>query len=100
MNAEFLFFCLITSFQITAIHVACWQGMILFGARNKAAKFLFTAGHSWLEKPLYDCLPCMASVWGLLFWWFDGLNYNPIQVVLCVSGINCLIQCVVNEEAA
>ena len=99
MSIYFLLFCLGTSLCITAIHVACWKGNVLFKARNTVGKFLYHSDLMWLEKPLYDCLPCMASFWGMLFWIADGMHHQPILVVLCVSGINCLIETVVHETA-
>jgi hypothetical protein len=95
---DLLIFCIITSLKITTIHVACWTGYILHGVRNSIAEILYTVKMRWLEKPLYDCLPCMASFWGFFFWWIDGGNYNLVDVVLITCGINCLIERVVFEK--
>lgn len=45
-----------------------------------------------LKKPLFQCAPCMSSVWGILFWTTgDSWYYYPIWVG-CVCGIVVVIQ--------
>ncbi len=40
----------------------------------------------WLIKPLYDCLPCMASFWTcIILWKID------IKAMLIVCGMNAII---------
>ena len=62
---DFLAFCFAASMAITAIHVAIvWDGMILHFIDTPRTRALPT----WLKKPLYDCMICMASVYTTLFW--------------------------------
>ena len=45
----------------------------------------------WLVKPLVACGPCMASVYGLAFYWSVGWEWYlyPIYVVI-LSGIQTM----------
>ena len=41
---------------------------------------------NWIVKPLYDCLPCMASFWTcIILWKID------IKSMLIVCGMNAII---------
>lgn len=78
---------IITSLKIVAIHVCCWQGMILGGIRP-----LLSFLPEWIKKPFYLCVICMASVWGTFFWVMDGryICIDTLWFVLVVCGINAL----------
>lgn len=41
---------------------------------------------NWIVKPLYDCLPCMASVWTIVL--TQSVN---IKDILIVCGMNAII---------
>lgn len=85
----------------TGVHVCFMEGMILYFLRKniEVLLFLFVAAITpfkwinkasdimeWTIKPLYDCLPCMASVWTcLILWQID------IKAILIVCGINAII---------
>lgn len=49
----------------------------------------------WIVKPLYDCVPCMSSVWGSIFYWFSRLHeqngfwFWPVHVI-CLCGLGSL----------
>lgn len=78
------------SLQITAIYIVFQQGNLLGWLRIKGANWLDARFGKltslYIQKPLWDCLGCMASVWGvLLSWSFD------LRILLCVCGINCII---------
>lgn len=94
---ETLFKCLVLSLMITAIHAAFLEGNILFPVKVKGAKlFEKLLGWKWakiVQKPLYDCLTCMASVWTIaLTWSFD------IKTILVVCGINVIIEKVLDND--
>lgn len=46
-------------------------------------------GAYW-SKPLFDCLPCMASVWGIYGWLFLQPKIDIITYVIALSGLNYL----------
>lgn len=42
--------------------------------------------YEWLIKPIYDCLPCMASVWTILI-----MREIDIKSIVIVCGMNAII---------
>lgn len=103
---------IILSLQITAIYIvfektmllgwfkgpvatAIDDGCIFFFEKIKASETLMKGKRlsRYIQKPLWDCLPCMASVWTIfLTWSFD------IRLILIVCGINILIDKFINDE--
>lgn len=81
---DFLLMCLQTSLQIVFIHILFWPGMILgFMRENRLTPFM--------QKPLYDCVICMTSVWGTLLWVFEWqMSINYFMFLFTVGGINVL----------
>lgn len=47
----------------------------------------------WLRKPLYDCPPCMASVWSIVSSWYFGLESigDIVPLALAVCGLNYIL---------
>lgn len=82
----------IIALQITAIHVAFWQGMILGWFSRWIANwydFIFGKKISMIiRKPLWDCLPCMSVIWTI------GLTRTfDIDLIFVVCGICAIIDC-------
>jgi hypothetical protein len=80
---------LTTSLKIIFMYGAMQEGEILFWLRRLFENFvsLFPVSvQFYLRKPLFDCMFCMSSVWGLTFillplpFWLD--------IILCVAGLN------------
>ena len=48
---------------------------------------------SFIRKPLYECMICMASVWTAVFWFAAGNHLRPclLMAMLIVCGINVII---------
>lgn len=66
----------------TGIHACFMEGMIFYNIRLERSIKV----PEWLLKPLYDCLPCMASLWTcLILWRID------IEAMLIVCGMNTII---------
>lgn len=88
----------ISSFAIIGLHVAMWEGMILF----PLSTFFewVTRKFKWARKPLYACAPCMASLWGSGIWFASGggLALDYVVFVCAVSGLNYLIISIANNE--
>jgi hypothetical protein len=42
------------------------------------------------SKPLFDCPPCMASVWGLIGWLYFVTDFHLIPYLLILCGLNAL----------
>lgn len=81
---------LILSLQITAIYIVFQQGMLLGWFRIMMANVLdkrFGMLRSrYIQKPLWDCLPCMASVWTIILMW-----KIDVRMILLVCGVNVII---------
>jgi hypothetical protein len=81
---------LILSIQITAIYTLFQQGMLLGWFRimcaNKIDRWFGLKWSRYIQKPVFDCLPCMASVWTIFL-----TNGFDIKLILTVCGINVLI---------
>ena len=45
----------------------------------------------YILKPLFDCPPCMASVWGLLGWFYFMPSLAIVPYILVLCGVNALI---------
>lgn len=82
----------ITSLVIIAIHILFLQGNILQHAKpylDKHCPLVF-------QNPLYNCLPCMASIWGTVAWfaihgvdvefWIDNMKWYLI-FIFSLSGL-------------
>lgn len=80
---------IIASLIITGLHFAFMQGNVLSPVRVFVANKLDAwIGKKWsaiVQKPLWNCMPCMASVWGLILL---GVN---IPAILAVCGLNVII---------
>ena len=46
---------------------------------------------NYLCKPLFDCPPCMASVWGLIGWFYFVTDLHLIPYLLILCGLNALM---------
>ncbi|MDF2381332.1 hypothetical protein JMG10_07640 [Nostoc ellipsosporum NOK] len=86
------------SLIITAVYEIFQQGMLLGWLRIAVANMLdelFGLKYSrYIQKPLWDCLPCMASIWTILL--TASIN---VELILVVCGINVIIdKLYLNEE--
>lgn len=81
---------IIISLQITAIYVLFQQGSLLGGVRiylsNMLDKYFSKVTSIYIQKPLWECLFCMSSVWTILL----TMSFD-IKLILCVCGANCII---------
>lgn len=75
--------------MITAVYTLFQEGNVLSWIRVAVANGLDKINQrasKYIQKPLWDCLPCMASVWGMLFSW--SIN---VELLLIICGLNVLI---------
>jgi len=88
----------ITSLKILFVWGAMQEGNILFILRRAMdwmIEPLPPRVFLIVRKPLYDCLFCMASVWGTILSWHvtnDHLSWLYVQFLFAVAGLNYLIQ--------
>ena len=93
---------ILTSLKILFVHAAMKEGMILFWLRriiDSVLQPLPVLLQLWIRKPLYECLFCMSSVWGMLFtidlW---SLTWEYLQFLMAVAGVDYIIQWLVMDE--
>lgn len=105
--AELWLLAVITSFKIVFVWAAMQEGMVLFWLRRviDIITYLLPAWvYLRIRKPLYDCLTCMAGVWGMIFTaeYFEW-SWQYLQLLFLIGGINylldCLIKSVFNDES-
>lgn len=80
---------LITSFEIIGICMLFKEDMIF----ERPGEWLELHLPYYISKPLFMCIPCMASAWGTLLWfvqWNGTLSFGLLFFVLGVAGINYL----------
>jgi len=86
---------IILSLQITAIYFIFQQGMFLGWFRILMANHIDLVygktASRYIQKPLWDCLICMASVWTIIF----TQSFN-VSLMLVVCGINAVIDKILN----
>lgn len=85
-------FAVLNSFAIIGLWTACKPDMLLSFVGDKLHGL-----SSYMQKPLYLCPPCMASIWGSV--WFAVLFalglVNPFfypLYILAVSGLNVVLK--------
>ncbi len=78
------------SLQIAAIYILFQQEMLLGKIRIFCANFLdrkFSLSLSrQVQKPLWDCFTCMASVWTIIL-----TRSFDLKLILLVCGINWVL---------
>lgn len=82
---------IITSLAIAALHyMIVWEGMILYPLKKYLQRLPLL-----IRKPLFECLFCMASIWGTasLFFVFK-LQFNEYFIfnLFAIAGMNLLIE--------
>lgn len=85
----------LTSLKIVFVYAAMKEGMILFPLRRLFESMLSLAPASinfFLRKPLFDCLFCMSSIWGIIFTYFAfDFTLQYLFLILQVAGLNYLL---------
>lgn len=114
VTMQYLLIALVISLIITAIYVSTWPGMVFCKLANtieaciislcqKKSARIIGMHHISMEicKPLFRCLICMSSFWGLIAWailWIaDECYFNPVLLILLVCGINTLITPIISN---
>lgn len=87
----------ILSLMITGIFIAMSPGNLFYPVRvfvaNTLDRIVGKKNSKYVQKPLFSCLPCMASAWGILLSWsFD------IRLLLAVCGLNVIISRIVERD--
>lgn len=76
-------YAILTSLACVFIHIVCtWPDMLLSFVGDKLTG-------TW-TKPLFNCLTCMCSIWGTVFYFGCGgsLNFHWPLFVFAVGALN------------
>lgn len=80
-----------TSFAIAAIHyMIAWEGMVLFPLKKYLERLPVI-----IRKPLYECLFCMSSIWGITILYFIHklpIDLHFIYYLFAIAGVNFIIE--------
>jgi hypothetical protein len=84
------------SLIILGVHASTRDGMIFERPRaaiqNVMDRMLGVVWSERLQKPLFSCVVCMASVWSLILSPYFGIAwYNIPAIILTVAGINYFV---------
>lgn len=93
---ELFVFCLLVSLFCTGLHIIMnFDEMLLVPVAN----FLSTHLAEWICKPLFECLPCMASVWSVVLWlvWKGSLSFTVLFVMFVVCGMNGIVSSIIKN---
>jgi hypothetical protein len=90
---------ILMSLIITGIHIAFAEGNALSFVRVWIANRMDAAiGSKWskyIQKPLWDCLPCMSSVWTIVI-----TRRFDLLLICAVCGLNVIIARVIEQDEA
>lgn len=90
------YLCLNTAMIITAVWIMLKPGMIFGWIRF----YLEKIPHKFIRKPLFECIICMSSVWGIFAWfffWNMPLSNDLILYLLMTVGIMTIISYYIGE---
>lgn len=91
---------ILTSLQILFVWVAMQPGGVLHWLQQilgAGLRLLPIQVEMWLHKPLFYCLTCMASVWGLVFTAdLFAFSWHYACLLMAVSGLNYIIEFSIN----
>lgn len=87
------------------VYVSLMDGMIFGFVRNLYEDFFNIHYHNnwrqklmyYLSKPLFNCLPCMGSIWGLVFYSISPtvdhavISWYFLIHVVCLVGLNYIM---------
>jgi hypothetical protein len=95
MPSQLFILALITSLKIVFVWAAMQEGMILYFVR-RLIDWMITAlpanVYLWIRKPLYNCLFCMASVWGFIFSFeIASFSWYYFEFLMTIAGLNYII---------
>ena len=77
----------LNSLGCLGVHCLTREGMLFEEIANIIRHYI---GDFW-SKPLFDCPPCMASVWGISGWFYFAPDLHLIPYLLVLCGLNALI---------
>lgn len=96
---EFLLICFCASLCVLTLHTLFNDGESILGWFPYLIEKTFL---NKLRKPLYDCLVCMSSIWGSLFFYilsvlfcFDISIWNTLIAVFVIAGFGIIYSIII-----
>jgi hypothetical protein len=94
---------ILISLAITGIHICCRDGMVFERPRVWVQNILDWAlgykASAYVQKPLFSCLMCMSSIWGLIGCLVLNIPAcDWIFTILSVCGLNAIITFFLRRE--
>jgi hypothetical protein len=85
----------ITSLKCLFVYEGMKEGNVLSWLRLLFIRLLLLTPH-WFEqyakKPLYDCLFCFGSLWGILFTFqYFSFTWQYLTLLFAIAGMNYLV---------
>jgi hypothetical protein len=103
MPYQLFILALITSLKIVFVYACYQEGMFLFPLRrlmDKVISYLPAKVYLWIRKPLFYCLTCMSSVYGILFTYkLASFTWEYLQFLFIIGGFNYLFGCFITIMA-
>ena len=82
---EYIWIALVMTLCTLSVYSLTREGQLLGWLRNG---FLSIISNKMIRKPLFECPPCMASVWGSAFYWsIFGQDIKTWIVCVLISSI-------------
>ncbi len=92
-----LFVVILIALKIAFVYGAMQPDNILFSLRRlleKGLSYLPEKINLYLRKPLFDCMFCMSSFWGLVFFFVPLPLW--LDVILSIAGLNYLLSTIIH----
>src|SRR5437870_6419472 len=83
---------ILTSLAIVFVYASMQPGMVFFFIRKffeRLLSYLPEKVNLYLRKPLFDCLTCCSSIYGILFsLHYFSISFNYLLFLFQVAGLN------------
>lgn len=84
------------SLACVCIHTITQEHKLLFPVRQLIDRLTANKFLAWIRKPIYDCLPCMASVYGIGWSLWMELGVSPMVIIILLTcGINAIFDALI-----
>jgi len=92
---------LIATAACILVYASMKEGMIFFPLRQKLDDLLHRPYLWMIAQPIYECLTCMCSVWGTIYYFTIMAGDDPsfrgwILLVIATGGFNFMASAVIS----
>ena len=89
----FMIFVILQSFFINGVHYSFSKGNVFY-LMNPIFFEKHKEKRTWWSLPIWLCIRCMASVWGLATFWPVAIGYfgfNVVEIPICIFDVVVLV---------